>query len=92
MDTQVLREMLAHELDRFGERTFANRVRSGDDNSHGGRAALAALEAAANRAATEERERCHAIVSAARFGEVDQDFRAICHMIDGGLTVEQIKS
>jgi hypothetical protein len=38
-----------------------------------------------------ERERCAAIVMAARFGELDQDFRAIIHMIEGGLSVEQLK-
>lgn len=39
----------------------------------------------------QERERCAAIVTAARFGELDQDFRAIIHMIEGGLSVEQLK-
>lgn len=39
-----------------------------------------------------ERQRCLDIVSAARFGEVDQDFRAIHHMIEGGRTAEEIKS
>lgn len=38
-----------------------------------------------------ERDRCFAIVEAARFGEVDRDFRAICHMIEGGRSLEQIK-
>lgn len=39
----------------------------------------------------QERERCAAIVTAARFGELDRDFRAIVHMIESGLTVEQLK-
>lgn len=39
----------------------------------------------------EERERCSEIVSAARFGEVDQDFRAVIHMIEGGRTAEELK-
>ena len=92
MDDQTLRNIFAHELDRVGETALAERVRSGGDNSHGGTAAMSAISAAANRAQNEERERCAAIVSAARFGEVDQDFRAIHHMIDSGQTVEQIKA
>lgn len=38
-----------------------------------------------------ERQRCADIISAARFDEVDRDWRAIGHMINGGRTVEQIK-
>lgn len=51
-----------------------------------------ALNQALKASSDLERERCAGIVSAARFGEVDQDFRAIHHMIEGGLTVDQIKS
>lgn len=39
-----------------------------------------------------ERERCSEIASLARFGEIDQDFRAIIHIIDGGASIEQIKT
>lgn len=38
-----------------------------------------------------ERKRCADIVQAARFDEVDRDFRAIISMIESGRTAEQIK-
>jgi hypothetical protein len=39
-----------------------------------------------------ERERCAEIVQMARMGEIDQDWRAVIHFIEGGLSVEQIKA
>lgn len=36
--------------------------------------------------------RCVGIVQAARFGEVDQDFRAVISMIESGLSVDVIKA
>lgn len=38
----------------------------------------------------EERVRCADIVQAARFGEVDRDFRAIVNMIKGGESAEKL--
>lgn len=38
-----------------------------------------------------ERERCRAIVSAARHGEVDHDLRAIISMIEDGSPIELLK-
>jgi hypothetical protein len=35
--------------------------------------------------------RCKAIVEAARFGEIDSDFRSLIHRIDNGCTPEDIK-
>ena len=57
-----------------------------------GKTILTLAEGAARQAVASERERCLAIISAARFGEVDQDFRAIPSMIECGLTIEQIKA
>jgi hypothetical protein len=57
-----------------------------------GKAILTLADRAAKEAIAAERKRCLAIISAARFGEVDQDFRAIRSMIESGLTVEQIKA
>jgi hypothetical protein len=56
-----------------------------------GKTILTLAEGAAKQAVATERKRCLAIISAARFAEVDQDFRAIYAMIECGLTVEQIK-
>lgn len=53
--------------------------------------AIVPKDASVAVAVSAERDRCAAILSAARFGEVDQDLRAIGHMIEGGTTVEQIK-
>jgi hypothetical protein len=39
-----------------------------------------------------ERKRCADIVQAARFDEVDRDWRSIVSMIEGGETAEQIKA
>jgi hypothetical protein len=39
-----------------------------------------------------ERARCVAIVQAARFGEIDHDFRSIVHMIESGETVQQLQA
>lgn len=44
-----------------------------------------------NEAISIERTRCAEIVSAARFDEVDRDWRAIGSMIDGGQTIAEIK-
>ena len=41
-------------------------------------------------ARAQERDRCVAIVQAARCGEIDQDFRAIISMIEGGRSVEDL--
>lgn len=86
MDDIDLRNLFAHELEKNNEPALANRVRDGSDNSHGGTAALTAMKAAVSA----ERERCAAIVGAARCGEVDQDFRAIIHMIEGGSSAEEL--
>ena len=51
---------------------------------------LDTLNEALITAADNERVRCAGIVSAARFGKVDQDFRAIGHMIEGGRPVEDL--
>ena len=51
-----------------------------------------ALKALLDQVIDQERVRCLGIVSAARFGEVDQDYRAIHHMIESGRTVEEIKA
>lgn len=59
----------------------------GDDAVHG----VCQAGAGWDRATAAERKRCTDIINAARFGEIDQDFRAIGHMIEGGLTVEQLK-
>lgn len=46
----------------------------------------------ATRASTvEERQRCVDIVQAARFDEIDRDFRAIISMIEGGQSVADLK-
>ena len=37
-----------------------------------------------------ERDRCAAIVQAARFDEVDRDWRAIVSMIEGGRSAEEL--
>jgi hypothetical protein len=49
MDIQELREIFADELDRAGEIALAMRVRNGADNSHGGTAAIAAMQRAIRR-------------------------------------------
>lgn len=50
------------------------------------------LKRAITTATDAERQRCVDIVSAARFGEVDRDFRALVHMIEGGRSAEEIKT
>ena len=39
-----------------------------------------------------ERDRCLAILSAARFGEIDNDLRSIRYLIESGLTIDELKS
>jgi len=39
---------------------------------------------AIDAAVAKERERCAAIISAARFGDVDRDWRSLGNMIEGG--------
>lgn len=92
MTEQEMRYLFADKLDRQGEKNLAIMVRSGGDNSNGGVAALEAIKVAYELGIDDERNRCSAIVSAARFDEVDRDFRAIGYMIDGGATIEQLKS
>lgn len=44
MNVERMRVIFAEELERYGEPGFARLVRSGWDNSHGGAAALAAMQ------------------------------------------------
>lgn len=46
---------------------------------------------AEDRGVQKERERCAAVVQMARHAEIDQDFRAIIHIIEGGMTIDQVK-
>lgn len=50
-----------------------------------------AEDTATETATDAERERCAEIVQMARAGEIDRDFRAIISVIEGGMTIEQIK-
>lgn len=45
-----------------------------------------------SRAVAAERQRCVDIVQAARFDEVDRDWRAIISMIEGGQSAETLKT
>lgn len=44
MNTRRIREIFAEELDRNSESRLAEMVRMGSDNSHGGTAAIAAMQ------------------------------------------------
>jgi hypothetical protein len=46
---------------------------------------------AVQAAVAAEQKRCYDIVSAARFGEIDRDWRSILSMIESGETIEQIQ-
>lgn len=52
---------------------------------------LSELQQAINAAVTAERRRCSDIVQGARQGDLDNDLRSIISMIEGGLTVAEIK-
>lgn len=63
-----------------------------DNAEHAGDVERLQIEKAAEaRGIDAERDRCVAIVQMARMGEIDQDWRAIISIIEGGMTLEQIK-
>ena len=49
------------------------------------------LTAQIDAAINAERQRCADIISAARFDEIERDWRSIGHMIESGKTLAQIK-
>jgi hypothetical protein len=74
------KEILAVSFDDEGEHGYAKLIRSGGEWDSMVRSA----QKAAHLAVAQETARCREILQAARFGQIDGDFRSLIHRVESG--------